>query len=322
MDRRGCKSFVLGIDVGGTSVKCGLFEDSGTLLARVSTPTGELVSPLGIERAINACEQLVRDNQLGSQDIVGVGLDVPGPVDERGKVGMLANIKLDMAALTEALSKAFPLALLSCINDANAAALGELWQGAARGLSSAVLVTLGTGVGGGVVVDGHMVAGAFGAGGEIGHITVNRDETRVCGCGRKGCLEQYASAKGMVHTYRELCKEAEVEPMALQGPTDTYTIFKAAREGDAYATGAIDKMADTLAFAFAQISCVVDPEVFLIGGGVAAGFDLFEERLVKAFVRYCLPPCTHTRIVAARLGNDAGIYGCAYQVLCEANKLV
>lgn len=310
---------VLGIDVGGTSIKVGLFSLEGSLDAVTKIPTGSLVSTAAFAQVTEGLKQLLEDNGGTSADVVAIGLDIPGPVDSDGKVGFLPNIELDPKGLQHAILDEFPNACLAFVNDANAAALGELWQGTAKGVSDMVLVALGTGVGGGVVVNGQLVSGAFGAGGEIGHITVNRDETLPCGCGRYGCLEQYASAKGVVRVYKEECELEGIDPVALDGPTDTLSVFNAYRAGDPAAKLAVDGMADYLGFALATISTIVDPEVYLIGGGVGGGFDLFSSQLRAAYVRYCLPTSSSARILPASLGNQAAMYGCAYQALQMRN---
>jgi glucokinase len=233
---------------------------------------------------------------------------------------MLANIELDPEGLQAAIKHTFKRANLAFVNDANAAALGELWQGTAKGASSFVLIAIGTGVGGGVVANGKLVSGAFGAGGEIGHVTVNRDETSTCGCGRRGCLEQYASATGIVNSYKRECTERGIEPVKLDGPTDTLSIFNALRAGDEAAKAAILTMSDYLGYAMAQISAVVDPQIYLIGGGVGGGFKTYAEDLRAAFRKYCLAPSIATRILPASLGNDAAMYGCAYQALSERGE--
>lgn len=306
---------VLGIDVGGTSIKVGLFTTEGTLDAVDKIPTGSLISEAAFAQVTEGIKRLLSNNGNVPEDVIAIGLDIPGPVDSEGKVGFLPNIELDPKGLQNAIKVAFPNAVLAFVNDANAAALGELWQGSAKGVSNLVLVALGTGVGCGVVSNGQLVAGAFGAGGEVGHITVNRDETLPCGCGRYGCLEQYASAKGVVRVYKEECELEGTEPVALDGPTDTLSVFNAYRAGDRAAILAVDGMADYLGFALAMVSTVVDPEVYLIGGGVSGGFDLFSEKLRAAFVRYCLPTSASARILPASLGNQAAMYGCAYQAL-------
>ena len=308
---------VLGIDIGGTSIKVGLFSTEGKLEAVSKIPTGEIVSEAAFAVVTEGLKALLAENDATPDDVIAIGLDVPGPVDDAGKVGMLANIELDPEGLQAAIKRSFKNANLAFVNDANAAALGELWQGTAKGASSFVLIAIGTGVGGGVVSNGKLISGAFGAGGEIGHVTVNRDETSSCGCGRKGCLEQYASATGIVKSYKAACKRLGTEPVALDGPTDTLSIFNAQRAGDEAAAEAIATMADYLGYAMAQISVIVDPQIYLIGGGVGGGFNLYAKDLRAAFRKYCLAPSVETRILPASLGNDAAMYGCAYQALLE-----
>ena len=311
---------VLGIDIGGTSIKVGLFSTEGTLEAVSKIPTGEIVSEAAFAVVTEGLKSLLADNGATPQDVIAIGLDVPGPVDDKGEVGMLANIELDPDGLQAAIKRAFPRANLAFVNDANAAALGELWQGTAKGANSFVLIAIGTGVGGGVVSNGKLISGAFGAGGEIGHVTVNRDETASCGCGRKGCLEQYASATGIVNSYKAECKRLGTEPVKLDGPTDTLSVFNALRNGDEAAVIAIKKMADYLGYAMAQISAVVDPQIYLIGGGVGGGFKTYAEDLRASFRKYCLAPSVATRILPASLGNDAAMYGCAYEALTERGE--
>lgn len=305
-------SKVLGIDVGGTSIKAGLFTEEGALEATAKIPTGEIVDDAAFDSVVCGLERLLESKGASAEDVVGLGLDVPGPVDENGAVGMLPNAEFDAEGLKAALGEAFPRASLAFANDVNAAALGELWQGAAKGADSFVLVALGTGVGGGVVVGGELVLGAFGAGGEIGHLNVNRNESLACGCGRRGCLEQYASASGVVRSYLRECALRDVEPVHLEGPTDTLAVFQAHRAGDEAAKAAVSLMCDSLGYALAQVSVVIDPALYLIGGGMGEGFDLFAGELRAAFRRHCMPTCTEARILPALLGNDAAMYGDAY----------
>ena len=306
---------VLGIDIGGTSIKVGLFSTEGTLEAVTKIPTGEIVSEAAFAVVTEGLKGLLAENGAKPEDVIAIGLDVPGPVDDKGKVGMLANIELDPEGLQNAIKRTFVNANLAFVNDANAAALGELWQGTAKGANSFVLIAIGTGVGGGVVSNGRLISGAFGAGGEIGHITVNRDETATCGCGRKGCLEQYASAKGVVRMYLEECEAHGVTPVHVEHATDTLSVFRALAAGDDCAKIAVDKMCDYLAFAMAQVSCVVDPAMFLLGGGVAGAFATFAPELRRRFQQYALPTCKDVAIEAASLGNQAAMYGCAYEAL-------
>ena len=306
---------VLGVDVGGTSIKAGIFTLDGTLEDTGKVPTGAVVTHEAFQRVSDALVSLVRGSGREVDDVVAVGLDVPGPVDSAGRVGVLPNIKLDPDGLLTALSQAFPQAQLAFVNDANAAAMGELWKGSGKDFSSFVMVTLGTGVGGGVVINGRLVAGAFGAGGEIGHITVQEGEPLTCGCGRHGCLEQYASAKGMVRLYKEACADMGVEGVPVEHETDTLSVFKALAAGDKAAEQAIATMCDRLGFALAQISAIVDPEAYLIGGGVSAGFDQFGSQLATSFRSHCLSTSAAAKIVPCSLGNEAGMYGVAYAAL-------
>ena len=307
---------VIGIDIGGTSVKAGVFSHAGTLEDTASIPTGSLVAERDFARVIEMLEGLLASCGATTADVTGVGFDVPGPVDSAGNVGVLPNIALDVAGFSAALHAAFPPAIIARSNDANAAALGEYWQGAGRDLTSFALVALGTGVGGGVVVDGRVVPGAFGAGGEFGHLTVNRDERVACGCGRYGCLEQYASASGVVRAYRAECAQREMQPVALAGPTDSLAVFEAHRAGDVAAKAAVSQMCDHLGFALAQVSTIVDPAVYLVGGGMGNGFDLFADELRAAYRAYSAPAFAKARILPAALGNRAALYGSAYLVLC------
>ena len=306
---------VLGIDVGGTSIKVGLFTPEGELLEERKVPTPALVSPEAYEVVTGAIAKMLSAHDATTEDVVACGLDIPGPVADDGTVGLLANIELDPEGLVGAMSAALPNATIAFVNDANAAALGEMWAGVAQGVSSYVLIALGTGVGAGVVVNGRLVAGAFGSGGEIGHMTVNYDEELVCGCGRRGCLEQYASAKGIVRLYLEACERRGVKPVEIEHATDTLSVFRALASGDECAKLAVDEMCDYLARVMAQVSCVIDPAMFLIGGGVAGAFATFAPELRERFRSYALATCKDARIEAAGLGNQAAMYGCAYEAL-------
>ena len=306
---------VLGIDVGGTSIKLGLFTTAGELLDEHKIPTPELVSAQAFATVTGAIAGVLFEHGAEPADVVACGLDVPAPVADDGTVGILANVEMDPKGFVAAFREAFPGAAVAFVNDANAAALGEMWVGAAKGASSCAVLALGTGVGAGIVANGRLVAGAFGAAGEAGHLTVNRRETRTCGCGRRGCLEQYASAQGIVRTYLEECERRGVTPAHVEHATDTLSVFGALAEGDACARYAVDVMCDYLGLAMAQISCIVDPELYLIGGGVAGAFETFAPMLRERFETYALEPCKQARIEVASLGNQAAMYGSAYEAL-------
>ena len=190
----------------------------------------------------------------------------------------------------------------------------------AKGVQNVVMVTIGTGVGGGVIVNGDVVSGVVGAGGEIGHMCLNPAEERTCGCGGHGHLEQYSSATGVVSNYLAECKKAGVEPIELTGPSDSKDVFQACREGDKLALAAADTMADYLGRALALIANVVDPEMFLIGGGASASADVYLDKVREHFKQYALSASRETPIKVASLGNDAGIIGAAYVALRAAGK--
>ena len=285
------KEYAFGIDLGGTTAKIGLFTTSGALLEKweVATDTSNAGEHI-LENLAAAVLGKMKEQSIQPEQVEGVGIGVPGPVLDSSIVPIVCanlggwgerNVSAQLSGLLDGLK-------VLVGNDANVAALGEIWMGAAKGAKNAVMVTLGTGVGGGVVVNGKVIDGVHGAGGEIGHITVNRHETAVCGCGKRGCLEQYSSATGVVRCMKKLLD---------------------ARNGDALAAREVDEMSDTLGMALANIASTVDPEAFLVGGGVARAGDVLFAPLNKHFQEYAFKSCRETPIKQASLGNDAGIYG-------------
>ena len=307
------KEYAFGIDLGGTTAKVGLFTTAGELLEKWEVPTDTSHSGEHILANLAAAVRgKMEEKSLSAQQVEGVGVGVPGPVLDSRIVPIVCanlggwgnrNVAEDLSALLDGLP-------VLVGNDANVAALGEIWMGAARGCRNAVMVTLGTGVGGGVIVNGKVIDGVHGAGGEIGHITVNPHETAVCGCGKRGCLEQYSSATGVVRCINKLLEEDPDTPCVLRG-TDfaAKDVFDAARSGDVLAAREVDQMTATLGMALANIADVVDPEMFLVGGGVArAGAVLFDP-LVAHYRDTAFRSCHDIPIKAASLGNDAGIYG-------------
>lgn len=307
------KEYAFGIDLGGTTAKVGLFTTSGTLLEKWEVPTD--TSNKGEKILCNlaaAIHSKMEEKQLTGEQVEGVGIGVPGPVQDSSVVPIVcANLggwgQQNVAANLSGLLDGIPVKVG---NDANVAALGEIWMGTAKGCRSAVMVTLGTGVGGGVIVNGSVIDGAHGAGGEIGHITVNRAETAVCGCGKRGCLEQYSSATGVVRCMNKLLEENPDEPCVLRG-TDfaAKDVFDAARNGDKLAQREVDEMADTLGLALSIIAETADPEMFLLGGGVSRAGDILLNAVAGHYQEYAFSSCRATPIKQASLGNDAGIYG-------------
>ena len=307
------KEYAFGIDLGGTTAKIGLFTTSGALLEKweVATDTSNAGEHI-LENLAAAILGKMNEQGIQPEQVEGVGIGVPGPVLDSSIVPIVCanlggwgerNVSAQLSGLLNGLK-------VLVGNDANVAALGEIWMGAAKGAKNAVMVTLGTGVGGGVVVNGKVIDGVHGAGGEIGHITVNRHETATCGCGKHGCLEQYSSATGVVRCMKKLLDENPDTPCVLRGTEfAAKDVFDAARNGDALAAREVDEMSDTLGMALANIASTVDPEAFLVGGGVARAGDILFAPLNKHFQEYAFKSCREIPIKQASLGNDAGIYG-------------
>lgn len=307
------KEYAFGIDLGGTTAKIGLFTTTGDLLEKWEVPTD--TSDQGVRILPNlaaAVQDKMAQRSLRPDQIEGVGLGVPGPVQDSSVVAIVcANLGGwgDCDAGVQ-LSQLLGGLRVQVGNDANVAALGEIWMGAAKGCRSAVMVTLGTGVGGGVVADGKLIEGAHGAGGEIGHITVNPQEPAQCGCGKHGCLEQYSSATGVVRCMNKLLEQNPDVPCTLRGRDfAAKDVFDAARSGDKLAQQEVEDMTLTLALALGNIAAITDPEMFLVGGGVARAGDVLLEPLSRHYQANAFLSCRNTPIRLASLGNDAGIYG-------------
>lgn len=305
--------YIFGVDLGGTTVKIGLFDNTGTLLDKWEIPTRTEGSGKYILTDIAlSMDQALDRHGIDRKDLVGAGIGVPGAVLEERFVKPCVNLNnwggFDVAERFSALCGC-PVKVL---NDANAAALGELWQGGGKGSSNMVLVTLGTGVGGGVIVDGKLITGIHGSGGEIGHITLHPEETEPCGCGKYGCLEQYASATGIVRQAKKLLVEYDI-PSSLRDfdPLTAKDVLDCAKAGDELAVRVAEIFAQTLGQALVAVSCSCDPEVFVLGGGVSKAGNYIVDLVQKHFVRFAFPATEPTRFGLAVLGNDAGIYGAA-----------
>lgn len=312
------KNYVFGVDIGGTTVKLGLFTTAGELLEKWEIVTrtengGENVLP-DVAAAISA---KLTEKGISPNEVAGIGIGVPGAVDSNNTVNRCVNLGWGVFNVKEKMN-----ALLSEIpnvaagNDANVAALGELWLGGGRGYQSAVMLTLGTGVGGGVVMDGKIVAGINGGAGELGHMMVNTHETEQCPCGKYGCLEQYASANGIVRLgKRMLAKSDKPSKLREMEKFSSKDICDLAREGEEMAGDILDKCGAYLGRAMSYVSCTVDPEVYVVGGGMSRAGAVVIDAIEKHYKRCAFHTSTGTPIKVAELGNDAGIYGCAKMVL-------
>ena len=305
------KKYGFGIDVGGTTVKVGFFETSGALLDKweIKTNTangGEAILP-DIAKTI---EEKLSKEGISKDEVQGIGIGVPGPVLNASVVTRCVNLGWGEIDVAGTLSKITGLPV-KVGNDANVAALGEMWQGGAKGSSNVVMVTLGTGVGGGIIVDGRIVAGANGAGGEIGHLNVCEDEHEACNCGQHGCLEQYASATGVVRmAKRKLAKISEETSLHKFEDLTAKEVFDEPKAGDKVALEIVDEVCEILGKALGKIACVVNPEVFVIGGGVSKAGQILIDTVKKYYVPNTFTSCKDARFELASLGNDAGMYGC------------
>ena len=303
--------YLYGIDIGGTTVKMGLFGEDGTLKEKweIKTRTeenGKNILP-DIAQAVNDHSKA---NGFDKEDVIGLGVGVPGAVLEFSKVNECVNLGWGSVDVAGELSK-----LTGCkvkaTNDANAAALGEIWMGAAADYNSAVMITLGTGVGGGIIVDGKIIDGSRGYGGEIGHMTVDPFDDRVCNCGKTGCLELYASATGIVYETKKALKDfKEATSLRDLDEVTAKDIFDAAKEGDVFSLDLVDYEAEYLAMGIANILNIINPETIVLGGGVALAGDILLNPLRKKLEKYALPVTLEDlKIVQGILGNEAGIKG-------------
>lgn len=307
-----------GVDVGGTTVKLAFFDEEGTLLNKWEIPTvtkngGEAILP---DIAASIRKHLDKIN-ISDDQIIGIGIGVPGPVNAQGVVNKCVNLGWGVFNIHSTLSAltGFPV---KAGNDANMAALGEYWKGGGQGCENVVFATLGTGVGGGVVLDGKIIHGAHGAGGEIGHLVLNKNETERCNCGKYGCAEQYCSATGIVRV-AERTLQRSAKPSVLRDifPLTCKDVFDASAAGDELAKEILEQVYEYLGEFLADICCVVDPEAVVLGGGVSkAGLPLLDGAK-RYFTKYVFHAAKDVRFALASLGNDAGTYGAFKLALTE-----
>ena len=307
--------YCLGVDVGGTTVKMGLFQTDSVLIDKWEIPTRkDLPEDVILSDIADAIREKLTQHQVAKEDVVGIGVGVPAAVTGEGFVKQVANlgwkekdVKQELEALTGIEVKV--------ANDANVAALGEMWKGGGEGYSSLVMVTLGTGVGGGIILNGQILTGTNGGGGEIGHILANRNETECCGCGKKGCLEQYASATGIARLAKNILAENTKETMLNLEDVSAKTVFDAVKAGDEVAIEVAEQFGAYLGYALADLGAVLDPEIFVIGGGVSKAGEILFTYVKKYYEERTFFTCKDVKFALAKLGNDAGIYGAAKLVI-------
>ncbi len=309
------KKYCFGVDVGGTTVKIGLFDKEGNILDKWEIPTrtehnGSEILP-DIAKAL---EKKMEEKGLKKEDMVGVGIGAPGPIDKEGTVYEAVNLGWSVFSIRDTL-KALCGMPVRAGNDANVAALGEMWKGGGQGYLNLVLVTLGTGVGGGIIVNGEILNGATGAGGEIGHIHIQDGEEDACGCGNHGCLEQYASATGVVRLAGRILGSTDEDSVLRQGEVSAKAVFDAVKAGDAVAVRIAEAFGEYLGKGLAAIAGVVNPEAFVIGGGVSKAGNILFDFIEKNYKKYVFHGSKDAKFELATLGNDAGICGAAKLIL-------
>jgi glucokinase len=308
---------VFGVDVGGTTVKIGLFGVDGVRTEVWEIPTrtgnnGNDILPDVAESIMGKMDQL----KIKASDVAGVGVGAPGPVDIKGIVHNAVNLGWGTMNISSTLGGLLGGIKVEAGNDANVAALGEQWKGGGQGFSDMIMVTLGTGVGGGIIVEGNLVAGATGAGGEIGHMHIEDHETEKCNCGRVGCFEQYASATGVVRIARKVLASKDDDSSLRDEKTITSrVIFAAAAAGDKLADEIVHRYGYYLGKGLAVIATIVNPEIIVLGGGVSKAGSVLIDLLKPSFEQYVFPGAKDTGFALATLGNDAGMYGAAKLVL-------
>ena len=311
------KKYCFGIDVGGTTVKMGLFTTEGELLDKWEIPTRKEDGGAYILNDVAASvEAKLAEKNIAKEDVAGAGIGVPGPTLDTGYVSICVNLGWKDKNPANELSELLSIPVKAG-NDANVAALGEMWKGGGEGYLDVVLLTLGTGVGGGIIINGEIAPSHRGVGGELGHITVNPDEEATCNCGNHGCLEQYASATGVVRIAKKLLAASKEESSLRTLETVTAKdVFDAAKAGDHLAVEAVEVLGKYLGLVVANVALTVDPDVFVIGGGVSKAGQVPIDVITKYYHKFAkIIGDNKAKVVLAKLGNDAGIYGAARMVL-------
>lgn len=309
--------YCFGVDIGGTTIKMGLFSKDYQLLSKWEIPTDKSNNGSNILTDVaKAIDKKLSEESISKEDILGVGIGVPGPVNKDNVVLKCVNLGWGVFKVGDEASRLTGIDNIKVGNDANVAALGEATTAGNSGYDDMVMLTLGTGVGGGVIIGDRILAGTNGAAGELGHIQVRFDEEDSCGCGKRGCLEQYASATGIVKEAKRYMASHDDETVLRDIENLTAKdIFDHAKEGDAVSLKLVDRLGMYLGTACSHIASVVDPEAFVIGGGVSKAGNILIENIVKYYEMYAMEPLRGKPFELAKLGNDAGIYGCAKMIL-------
>lgn len=309
------KKYCFGVDVGGTSVKMGLFNMEGTILDKWEIPTRTADAGRAILPDIaNAIKTKMTEKSITIEETAGVGVGVPGPVDAKGIVSTAVNLGWNNVNVKSILNELIEMPVAAG-NDANVAALGEMWKGGGQGYKTLVAITLGTGVGGGIIIDEQILTGATGAAGEIGHVHVDDNETVICACGNKGCLEQFASATGIVRLAKKKLKTTDKSSILTQRPISAKSVFDAVKAGDEVAIEIAEQFGAYLGKGLAAVAGIINPEIFVIGGGVSKAGSIVLDYIRKYFTPNVFVGSRNAVFALATLGNDAGIYGAAKMMI-------
>ena len=303
--------YCFGVDIGGTFVKLGLFTTEGELLDKWQIPTRreDQSSHVLPDIAASVLAKL-EEKGIAKEDVTGIGFGTPGPVTEDGVAVCPANLDWVNKPVAKELTEltGFPA---KGGNDVNVAGLGEMWRGGAKGYKNVVVVPIGTGVGAAIIVNGKIITGTRGAAGEVGHIHVDDEIQEPCGCKAVGCVEQFSSATGLVRMAKKALAEGKETSLRDLEEVTAKDVIDAAKAGDAVADQTFDKFCDYLGYSLAATAAVIDPEIFIIGGGVSKAGQVLVDRVQAYFKKYAWPGIRGIEFALATLGNDAGICGAA-----------
>ncbi|MDY2981667.1 MAG: ROK family protein [Fusobacterium sp.] len=308
--------YIAGVDIGGTNTKIGIVSSEGRIVAKESIKT---LSMEGVESTLKriwaSIKGLLEKNEINYEDLLGVGMGIPGPVREQEIVGFFANFPWEKNLNIAKLFRNISGKETKLENDVNVIALGEARHGAGRGAKTSVTIALGTGIGGGIYIDGKIISGFNGAGGEVGHMKLVKDG-KLCGCGQKGCFEAYASATGIEREAISRLKVNKTNKLyqKLNGEIDkveTKDVFDCAKEGDAFSLDIVDYEAEYLAMGIGNVLNLINPEKIILAGGVSLAGDILLDRVKEKLPKYAMSVAIENgfSIELGILGNDSGIYG-------------
>ncbi len=307
--------YIFGVDIGGTTVKLGFFDREGTLLDKWEIPTRTEDGGCNILPDVaESISEKLKEKEVAIEDVAGIGVGAPGPIDGEGVVHRAVNLGWGVFSIKKTLEDILHLPVMAG-NDANVAALGEMWKGGGRGSRDMIMVTLGTGVGGGIITNGRILTGVCGAGGEIGHVHVEDAETESCNCGNYGCLEQYTSATGITRLANKKLAGCDKESVLRGGEGSAKTVFDAVKQKDALAMEVAEEFGKYLGDGLAVIASVINPDTIVIGGGVSRAGEILMDYIKPHYEKNVFHGSREVKFALATLGNDAGIYGSAKLVL-------